>query len=462
MVIDMGQRLRPIIRELDYRQTEEDLDRREQETITLIESGSYDFSSYSKRTFTRNGKRRDIYSFDTLSTENILCHYLKKEIDKAFHVKYASRSKIMKMFFNTLPAVKDMNDFVIIRADFRNFFNSILTGHVFNEYLKESSLRRADKYVLEKYVEVFQFCYAGLCLSNEMAEIVCRDFDRLIKAKLEQFGVFFYERYVDDMLIMLKSYVDKDVFLRIFNDVVKEVFGQCPVELSMDPGKFSYITCRDLQKSASPNADAIETISFLGYEFYIHCDNDNKIYFNYGISQKKRDRYEHKIEAAFIDYRKNGDIELFRQRLKIFSARVVIPRSLGNKRIEWLTNGITSNYDELRYHLEDIETDTLTYLQEVYKVLFDKYKIAKPYFMKGTMGEESIYNLYSNLKRNRSVIFDKKIGVRRDDLVNWIRKLEPAYTADNKRYYQIVMEYLEMLEVKTSTISEEMVLSETV
>ena len=345
-----------------------------------------------------------------------------------------------------------MHDFVIIRADFRDFFNSILTRHVYDEYIRDSELRRSDKDILVQYVDTFEYCYAGLCLSNEMAEIVCRDFDRLVKARLEQYGVFFYERYVDDMFIMLKSYIDKDVFLGIVDGAIHEVFGRCPVCLSMAPSKFSYITHRDLQKSAITSATTTEKLIFLGYEFFIDYNSNGKnhISFRYGISEKKRERYRHLIEPAFIDYSKNGDIELLRQRIKTFSTRIVISRSLANKRVEWLTKGITANYGELRYHMDELDSDTEAYLKNLFAYIIDEYSITTPYYLTDSSAN-SVYNLYSNMKRNRSIVFDKKIGVQRQDLVRWIRKIKPEYRDDNKRYYQIVMEYFNILKTNSTT-----------
>ena len=157
---------------------------------------------------------------NTLSAENIICHYIKRQVDKVFKIKYASRSKIINGLFNTLPVIKDMNDFVIIRADFKSFFDSVLTKHVYDKYIRCSMLPRGDKDILEQYISQFKYCYAGLCMSNGMTEIVCRDFDKHMRAKLEKYGVFFYERYVDDMLIMLNSYIPKDAFIEIAEETM--------------------------------------------------------------------------------------------------------------------------------------------------------------------------------------------------------------------------------------------------
>ena len=138
---------------------------------------------------------------------------------------------------------------------------------------------------------------------------------------------------------------------------------------------------------------------------------------------------------------------MFRQRLKVFSSRIVISRSVGNNRFEWLTNGITSNYNELRFHIDAINADTKAFLVSLYVDLLGEYGINTPYFLIPVNGEASIYNLYSCLQRNRSLVFEKKIGVQRKDLIRWIKKIKPEYIANNKRYYQLVMEYFELLSI---------------
>lgn len=100
-------------------------------------------------------------------------------------------------------ATKNMNDFVIVRADFKSFFDSVKSEYVYEKYILPSIIKREDKQLLEKYVENFKYCYAGLCLSNGMTEIVCKDFDIVLKARLSEYGVFFYERYVDDIGVSL-------------------------------------------------------------------------------------------------------------------------------------------------------------------------------------------------------------------------------------------------------------------
>lgn len=436
--------IRGVIRKIDYTLTEDEIDDWCEECRYAIQTETYDFSSFSREVYSQSGKKRVIYSFPKLSVENMLSHYLKQQLDRAFHIKYASRSKIINLLFNTLVATKNMNDFVIVRADFKSFFDSVKSEYVYEKYILPSIIKREDKQLLEKYVENFKYCYAGLCLSNGMTEIVCKDFDIVLKARLSEYGVFFYERYVDDMLIMFNNYISENRIKNIIRETIIEVFGSCPVRLSSSPGKFSYISRRNLVSS--------QNFNFLGYEFFIlktvNGRRDEIIDFEYGIAEKKRTKYSNMIERAFINYKLTGNDEVFIQQLKIFSSRVVIARQILGSNFDWLTKGVIANYNELQNVCHYLNVDTKTFLSDLFYQLLRKYDIKRPYFLpKRTSNEESIYNLYSNMKRNRSLLFEESIGVPKEVVLEWIHKIDPFYSAYGKDYYRIVVEYLEMIKI---------------
>ncbi|MDD4601211.1 hypothetical protein SDC9_03987 [bioreactor metagenome] len=428
-----------IVRQLDYTLSDNEIEIIAESSLEEIKQSRYDFATYTKKTFTQVNKKRQIYNFKKMTVENILCHYLKKQMDQVFKIRYASRGKIINSLFNTLPVIKDLNDFVIIRADFKSFFDSVLTNHVYEKYIKRSLLSRNDKEILKNYIEQFKYCHAGLCLSNGMAEIVCQDFDKHIIARLEKYGIVFYERYVDDILVILNSYISQISFLQLVDDVIQEVFANCPVKLNQSNDKFTYISRRSLQ--------AFQEFDFLGYKYNIRYSND-KIKFTFGITQKKRNKYKNIIEQAFIAFKRDRNEELFRQRLKIYSARVVIARGLGENKLEWLTKGVVANYNELRYHIDELDSQTEDFFKKTYIQLLNKHRINCPHFLKNSDCEESIYNMYSTLRRNRSIVFEKNIGVKRKDLLNWIKKIQLGYLDANKSYYRIVVEYLELLKIE--------------
>ena len=431
--------IKGVIRKIDYTLTDAEIDDWCQVCRNAVQDGAYDFSSFSKKTYSQAGKKRILYSFKTRTVENMLCHYLKCQLDAAFHIKYPSRSKIINLLFNTIVATKNMNDFVIIRADFKSFFDSVNSKYVYEKYILPSILKREDKQLLETYVDNFKYCYAGLCLSNGMTEIICKDFDIVLKAKLSEYGIFFYERYVDDMLIMFNNYISEAKIKSIINETIRKVFGSCPVRLSNDPEKFSYISRRSLSSNQSFN--------FLGYEYHINKNND-EIRFEYGISKKKRIKYSNIIERAFINYKLSGNEELFRQQLKIFSSRVVIARQIQGSSFDWLTKGVVANYNELRNFIGYLHSDTQEFLTDLFYQLLKKHNLKRPYFIpKKTSCEESIYSMYSNIKRNRTLLFEENIGIPKDIILDWIHKINPSYSSYGKDYYRIVIEYLEIIKI---------------
>lgn len=430
-----------IVRQMNYSLSEEEVTAKTEMIYAEIGKENYDFSNYEKNVITQQRKKRIVYNFQRLSTESVVCQYLKRQIDKVFHINYASRSKIINVLFNILPVIKDMNDFIIIRADFKSFFDHVLTRYVYNQYICASLMSRTDKEMLERYIVQFKYCYAGLCLSNGLTEIICRDFDERIKAKLSDNGLFFYERYVDDILILMNKYISQSQFLETINAVIKDVFGECPVELNMSPGKFSYISRRNLS--------TIQDFNFLGYEYQIRQDHINKkISISYGIAEKKRKKYTGIIERAFVKYKQDGNIELFRQRLKIYSARVVIAKTIGSSSFDWLTKGVVANYNELRFHMDSLIPHTERFLKGLYFELLRIHGCSMPYFLKQSASEESIYNLYSNMSRNRTLMFEENIGVSRKTLLQWIQRLDSCYTGNGKNYYRIVVDYLEKIKVE--------------
>lgn len=440
------QQIEYLVRKRDFSLTDADVGTIATALYDEILDDNYDFSHYTRSIFTQQGKKRVIYSYPKLSCEDIICQYLKRQLDVTFHVKYSSRGRIMNLLFNVLPVVKDMNDFVIIRADFKTFFDSVLVRHVYDNYIHESLLKRYEKELLESYASAFKYCYAGLCLSNGMTEIVCRDFDERIRAKLSQYGMFFYERYVDDILLIMNKFISKDKVLELINLTIMEVFGDCPVKLATAPGKFSYISKRDLQPNTS------KTLSFLGYEFEIKnaVDAQGKtiIKFRYGITEKKRRKYSGIIERAIIQYSKDNNIELLRQRIKIYSARIVIGRTIGSSTFDWLTKGIVANYNELQHHMDALMPDTESFLKNLYFNLMNNHRVNIPYFLIQSATEDSVYSIYSNMKRNRSIIFQDNIGVSRSTLVKWIEKIDPSYTDSGKDYYRVVVDYLSMIKIE--------------
>lgn len=92
----------------------------------------------------------------------------------------------------------------------------------------------------------------------------------------------------------------------------------------------------------------------------------NKIYFEYGIAAKKINKYANIIEKAFQEYSKTNDMEKLRQRIKLYSSRVVIGRAIEGRNFDWLTKGVVANYNELRYRMDELSEETEVFLKAIF------------------------------------------------------------------------------------------------
>jgi hypothetical protein len=432
-----------VVQKQNYTLNDDAIERMVREYIDDIRNEKYDFSQYKKETFTTGKKRRDIYTFGSRSVEDVMTRYLKIRIDHLFNTNYVSRNKIINTLFNTLPVINDLNDFIIVRADFKSFFESVPAEYVYEKYIKESALKRYEKRAFRKYAEQIRYCYAGLCLSNGLTEIICKDFDKKLRSKLDKYGVVYFERYVDDMLIILNSYISKDDTISLINSAIKDIFQDSPVRLH--PHKFAYIARRSMNISFSQDFD------FLGYKFSLTLNNRNRkefIDFKYGITDVKIKKYHNRFKQVFIEYKKNNDIELLRHRIKICSTRVIITKQISRTEFKWMTKGIVANYNELRFHLDSLDNDTEHFFKEAYFDIMRELRINLPYFLVNSSEESSAYNIYSSLERNRSTIFENGIGIKRTDLLKWITKVDPEYAVGSKNYSTMVVDYFMKINIR--------------
>ena len=411
---------------------------------------SYDFSRAEPQTLTQHGKPRYTKKYeDVISTENILCQCIKQILDKSFRIKYPNRNKLISELFNTITAILPMSDFTIVKFDFKEFFNSISSIYVFERYIKDKIPCRFDLDLIHKYVTETRFAYAGLGASNLIAEIIARQFDATVKAALVSKGVLFYARYIDDGIIIFNEHVERDEILctlkqalsSIFKDSATRTLPMCKTRFNNN--KFIHITKRGLSASYAP-------FDFLGYEFYMR--NAGKVRVKYGITESKRNKYSKKIDKMVLEYKNSprnaDDTELLRHRIAAFTRRTVYQGKKYKNKL-WKVRGFISNYGELRYLLESgsMMHSTKVFLEWAVKRSFYQMGVDLPYFLMGI--QESAYNLYENMKKNKTLLLVEHIGYNKEHLGKLCMKIgiSPYDINGRKRSYdKLVRDYL--IEVK--------------
>lgn len=446
--------------------------------IEAVENSTLNFMNMDTITLNQNGKKRIVKKYtDILSPENILCLYIKHILDKKFKITYPKRNQVIKSLFNIFSAIIQMTDFTIIRFDFKNYFNTISSEYVFEKYIKNNISKRSDLYLINEFVKATKLTYAGLCTSNAIAEIISKYFDNALNQNLLPYGVVFYERYIDDGIIILNEHVEQSVIIDILEKSLAATFkdesigGQkCRTKLNYN--KFQYTSRRTMSKTKT-------AINFLGYEFYLSDDNNknSQIKIEYGITSEKRKKYEKKVDKLISHYTNPSsedyhNIELLRHRIAAFSSRqVYMTQHKGHT--TWHVKGFISNYGELRYFLKAglLEEKTQIFLQNMIEDAFRKANLT-PYFLKGNKSvkisnggkksskklarkvqssknnssqQDSLgYNLYYSMQKNKTMLFVQRIGYNYDGLVKLCKKIGIDNNTKHgiREYDSLLREYL--------------------
>ena len=414
-----------------------------QQVIDDYENGNYDFTRFKEINKKQIGKIRHTKSYETFSCEETLCIYLKRTLDRKFHIRYPNRNEYMHSLFDVISALHNMNDFSILRFDFEDFFNTVSSEYVFNKYISKISLERFQIALFENFVTNTKYAYAGFNTSNILCEIIAKHFDEVLALKFKNHGLIFYRRYIDDGILVFNKRMGADLCISIINEAIQEVFFDKSIAVKyncktrLNNTKTKYISARDL---ATLNSS--DDFDFLGYQFVLspRFDSHNKIKttFKYGITQKKIDKYSKRIDDFVKAYQADKDIELLRHQIKAFTCRTVyqLPKY---KSLIWKTKGFISNYQELRYRLDCLTDETKDFLENAIDKAFVKNGVPIPYFLKGKK-EESIYNLSNNLENYKTLLFVEPIGIGKDTLDKMCKQI--GIWDMTKGYDGLVRDYL--------------------
>lgn len=418
-----------------------------------LANSQYDFSISNSIVLNQNGKKRFVKVFPGLySTENVLCQCIKQILDRTFKVKYPNRNKTVKSLFEVLSAVKQMSDFTIIKFDFKDYFNSVSATYVFEKFLKAKLLNRFETDLIKNFAYKTRYTYAGFNTSNAMAEIAAKHFDDAIRQAFMSKGVLFFERYIDDSVLILNEHMDENEIKIILQKILRNVFHDNTINVGakcktrFNDSKFRYISRRAI--SAIPTS-----VDYLGYEFWFSLNsisNKNKIDIKYGITQAKRDKYNKRIDKLIWCYTNQfhtdfNNLELLRHRIAAFSSREVYL----NKRFRsnvWKVKGFISNYGELRYLLgtDLVHNDTEVFLKNMIDDAFLRAGITKPYFLTGAQASSG-YNLFENMKSNKTILLVDHIGYDYNSLVKLCSQIGISnFDSNGKRrgYGTLVRDYL--------------------
>lgn len=432
----------------DYKnpKTDAELQRFVNDTMESVKLKTYSFSGYSSMLLNQGAKMRTVKYYENIySAENILCHCVKQILDRSFNIQYPNRNKTVRNLFSYIAAMTQMSHFTIVKFDFKDYFNSVSAPYVFEKCIKPRLTRRMELDLINEFCYSTKYAYAGLCTSNAISEIIAKTFDDALKVKFSSKGLLFYERYIDDCILLLNERIEMDDIKQSIHELLNDIFhcelgtDICKCKTKFNDDKFRYLSSKTISSTTY-------SLDYLGYEFLFSLTHQSKINVQYGITESKRKKYCKRVDKIIELYKSPSspdynNLELLRHRILAFASREVYISKHFKSNV-WKVKGFISNYGELRYLLDSplLEGDTNAFLKNMIVDSFNRNGVPLPYFLK-TNG----YNLFDNLKRNKTLLLVDTLGYDYESLSTLCQKIgiNPIGADGKKRGYgTLVRDYL--------------------
>ena len=293
---------------------------------------NYEFSSF--KTIKKNGKV--IYLLDKCSNNFIWDEFILRKINhnikRIYKVKQADRNTIVNQIFNIL---KENPNYYIYRLDISSFYESMDRSRILNKILASSIISVETKILLQKVFKQIKETSGlprGLNISATLAELYMKDFDHDI---ITTDGVFYYARFVDDIII----FSIRELSFDFLNKILKER------TLLKFNNKKTKIIKRDANKQ--------DSFEYLGYQYVTNQSStkSKKSNITINIAPKKINKIKTKIIYSLLDYKKNKNFKLLKNRFLFLTCTYPIKtlhqKISPYKNSGYLQGGLFYNYNIL-------------------------------------------------------------------------------------------------------------------
>lgn len=278
---------------------------------------------------------------------NITLDFYMRLLIKTFNVNFPNRDNSISHLYQIIPHLDLYRNTTIFKFDFENFFNSVDAKNFIPLFLHNNKvLTRCEILYLKKHLDINN-TIVGIGLSNCITEILGKKFDTLVKQELIKKGLIYYDRYIDDGIIIFDEHVKEKDIEEILTKNMIELFGG---NLKLNKSKQSF-NSNSFEKNLEFN------INYLGYNFVF---NDKQ--FKTGIEHAKIQKNNKKIEKFVSEYELDKNIEKLILRIdNLYKRTVLLGKKRGQKSVSWQVRGITYNYRQLRHYIIPEEQLKLEY-----------------------------------------------------------------------------------------------------
>lgn len=280
----------------------------------------------------------------------VVLRCLNQIIRRAVEIQPSDRDTIVRRLITVLTEGVPHR---LYKFDIRKFFDSIDTLELFGRLSNEPRIPRNAVLVLENFlyelVDRRQIVGLprGIQLSASLSEYAMKGFDRFVSRLPE---VYYYARYVDDIVIVTGAREDKTQFER-------RVRRALPPGLRFNNTKTKYIDIPVQYKS--DGLPIVGDFDYLGYNFSIHetrrIDNRFCRAVDVTLAPRKIRRLKSRLCRAVASFTINGDKRLLERRLQLLTGNYNL-RDLSTGRLRNV--GLYCNYRRANSSAALIELDS--------------------------------------------------------------------------------------------------------
>lgn len=241
------------------------------------------------KTFELDGK--NIYQVEPSLENLLLMGMLNRNLRSCYKVQPANRIAILNVLRNLLA---EKHEAILLRLDIKSFFESISFDKLLDK-LEDDGILCPESFKLLEQIRISYKCKGktnvgvprGVPCSSFLAEIYMRDIDSRIKGIP---GVYFYQRYVDDMVVLIYPKDASQTPSVYYDDICKIVNSKgLELHLKSEENKTKLIDSRKT---------GIISFSYLGYHIQIR---KGKVSFT--LSHDKYSHYEEWLRQAFRTFK---------------------------------------------------------------------------------------------------------------------------------------------------------------
>lgn len=278
--------------------------------IPLREVGCFPIELVMKGGLCTNGKSDKEQLYQTLILRNV-----NRNIQRVYKVKQANRNAIVRQV-KALMSTPDES--CVLRLDIHHFYESIDLRELTRKIIDEGRIDAQTIQYLNKIHEEAEKLGVhglpkGVSVSAILSELLMKTFDHEVE-QLE--GVFYYARFVDDMVFFCNSEKQADEVLRVVKKKLKSL------DLFLNNTK-------TIKWESGPD----KHLEYLGYSFR---KRDSKSGVVVSIAPRKINKIKTRITRSFLAYTRERNFKLLHKRVRyltgnfcVHTTNSSIPHSVG-------------------------------------------------------------------------------------------------------------------------------------